>query len=85
MLIMFSFLSSCVQKKNRTPPENRSYDAQITSTLMSIHGMEMAPGLPRAPMYPPFGPSPTPALQKLSEYIRPHASEFCEVFKFKSS
>lgn len=60
------------KKKPRTPPENR--DAQITSTLMSSYGMDLPPGLPRAPMYNQLGQSATPALQKLSEYIRPHAA-----------
>jgi hypothetical protein len=66
------------RKKNRTPPENRSFDAQITSTLMSTYGGDLTPGnIPRGagPPFPaPIGHSATPALQKLSEYIRPHAA-----------
>ena len=62
-----------LQKKSHTPPESRGIDAQITSTLLG-YGADLTPGMPpRGPSYPVGSHHPTPALQKLSEYIRPRA------------
>lgn len=67
-----------LQKKAETPPENKSADAQITSTLMNsqqVPPYALERHTPRA-AYPP-GHDPTPALRTLSEYARPHALGLC--------
>ena len=66
-----------IQKKPGTPPENKTADAQITSSLM-VAQHPPTPYGPSERLTPRQGPylhdprDPTPALRTLSEYARPH-------------